>query len=153
MGLYKLLFDGMIKGTLKRSDIIGYLRLEPKQVLSTGVLNYAGSMGIEEGTFGGVVDMVLKRLTLAKLSDIQLLRLEYVHQESGRTIGTRDVECEEAALRAELRNYLAYWTGQREPRGVDIEEAWKCKLCPFENSCLWGKDKAEASDDPIKKSK
>ncbi|XP_076138278.1 exonuclease V [Alosa pseudoharengus] len=155
VGLYKLLFHGMVNGTVKRSDIIRHLKLEPKQVLGTGVLNYAGSMGMEEGIFGGLVDMVLKTLTSAKVGDIQRLRLEYIHQESGMTIDTKDVECDEAVLRGELRDYLDYWTGQREPRGVDIEEAWKCKLCPFEKSCHWGKDEAEASVsvDPGKKPK
>lgn len=145
----------MISGTVKRNDIVRHLRLEPKQVLGTGVLHHAGSMGVEEGTFGSVVDVVLKRLTLAKVGDIQHLRLEYVHQESGMTIDMRDVESEESAVRAELREYLGYWTGQREPRGVDIEEAWKCKMCPFEKSCLWGKDKTEVwvNADPDKKPK
>ncbi|XP_031430018.1 exonuclease V isoform X2 [Clupea harengus] len=155
VGLYKLLFDGMVNGAVKRNDIIRHLKLQPKQVLGTGVLNHAGSMGVEEGSFGSLVDVVLKSLTSAKVSGIQHLSLEYIHQDSGVTIDTIHVECEEAVLRGELQDYFAYWTGQRGPRGVDIEDAWKCKLCPFEKSCQGGKDKTEAciNVDPGKKPK
>ncbi|KAL2096132.1 hypothetical protein ACEWY4_008280 [Coilia grayii] len=144
VGLYKLLFDGMVNGTVKRSDIIRHLKLQPKRVLGTAVLNHAGSMGIEEATFGGLADLVLKRLSSSKVGTIQHLKLEYIHQDSGTTIDRRYVRCEEDVLRGELRDYLAFWRGQREPRGVDIEEAWKCRLCPFQQSCQWGKDSAAA---------
>lgn len=138
--MYKLLFDGMISGTVKRNDVIRHLKLQPKRVLGTAVLHHAGAMGIEEGTLGGLVDLVLKTLTSSKVGPIQHLKLEYVHQESGALIDSRPVQYEGEVLRGELREYLGFWRGQRDARGVDVEEAWKCKMCPFQQNCQWGKD-------------
>jgi exonuclease V len=38
-----------------------------------------------------------------------------------------------------LRSDLEWWKGEREPRGVEIEEAQKCRSCEFAEGCAWRK--------------
>ncbi|XP_051718010.1 exonuclease V isoform X3 [Ctenopharyngodon idella] len=118
-GLYKLLFDGLVRGEVKKDHVLNHLKLRSTQVLGARVQAHAKSIGVQ---------------------------LEYYHQGSSGPIGNRVAPFDEAQLRAELQGYLAYWTGQREPKGVDIEEAWKCRSCLYERTCEWRKNRLQVSD-------
>uniref|UniRef100_A0A8C2KDM1 Exonuclease V n=1 Tax=Cyprinus carpio TaxID=7962 RepID=A0A8C2KDM1_CYPCA len=119
VGLYKLLFDGLVRGEVKKDNVLNHLKLRSGQVLGAGVQAHAKSIGVQ---------------------------IEYYHQGSSGPIGTRVAPFDEAQLRAELQGYLAYWTGQREPKGVDIEEAWKCRSCLYKQTCDWTKNRLQVSD-------
>ncbi|KAG7470593.1 hypothetical protein MATL_G00115420 [Megalops atlanticus] len=137
VGLYKLLFDSLVRGELTREQVITHLRLRPHHALGAGVLERAEKLGLQVSTFGDLLDVLILNLNYCELPAIDLLRLEYCHQGSGSLIEYQDVPFSEPLLRAELRYYLSYWTGHREPRGVDIEEAWKCTYCSFKDHCEW----------------
>ncbi|XP_015222786.1 exonuclease V [Lepisosteus oculatus] len=155
VGLYKLLYDGLVRGTLEREDFIRSLQLQPGQLLGSGVMEHAQKLGLQVGTFGDLLDLLLMNLTYCELPTIDVLRLEYCHQGSGTPIATREVPFDETQLRAELQQHLSYWTGQREARGVDIEEAWKCRYCSFVELCEWRKERLqqELTGHPSKKLK
>ncbi|XP_033904610.3 exonuclease V-like [Acipenser ruthenus] len=141
--LYKLLFDSMVRGLLERDAFVQSLNLRPEQPLGSGVMEHAQKLGLHVHTFGGVLELALMNLSYSELPAIDVLKIEYCHQGSSDAIGTREVSFDEAGVRAELRNHLSYWIGQREPRGVDIEEAWKCRSCSFEEHCEWRRERAE----------
>lgn len=141
-----MLFDGLVRGEVKKDHILNHLKLRPTQVLGAGVLGHAKSIGVQVTTFEELVDALLITVSCSDLPCIDLLQLEYYHQGSSGPIGTRVAPFNEAQLRAELQGYLAYWTGQREPKGVDIEEAWKCTSCLYEQTCDWKKNRLQASD-------
>ncbi|KGM92704.1 uncharacterized protein PADG_11161 [Paracoccidioides brasiliensis Pb18] len=46
-----------------------------------------------------------------------------------------------------LYNYLAdemrWWRGQRPARGVQVMEAWKCRICEFREECSWRREMEE----------
>ncbi|CAB1347873.1 unnamed protein product [Coregonus sp. 'balchen'] len=116
------------------------------QAFGSELQSYAQKLGLLAVTFGELVDHLLVVLNFSNLQPIDKLRLEYRHQSSGGLIGTREVEFEETQLRAELMGYLAFWRGEREPHGVDIEdieEAWKCRMCPYEESCEWRRSRLQ----------
>ncbi|KAL4647625.1 exonuclease V [Arapaima gigas] len=140
VGLYKLLFDGMVKGSLTGDQVVQHLGLSLEQALGTGVLEHAMSLGFQVVTFGEVLDLLLLNLKYCELPCIDLLRLEYYHQGSGNVIGSQDVPFDEDQLRAKLQDYLSFWLGQREPRGVDIEDAWKCRMCSYVEYCRWRRE-------------
>ncbi|KAJ8280955.1 hypothetical protein GJAV_G00061460 [Gymnothorax javanicus] len=136
--LYKLLFDSLVRGDLRRDDIIAHLRLRPERALGKGVLEHAGRLSLQVKTFGDLLDLLLLNLQYCELPPIDRLTLEYCHQgPETPVIGSQDVPFAEPQVRAELRHYLSYWTGHREPRGVDIEEAWKCRSCVYRQHCEW----------------
>nr|XP_023673832.1 exonuclease V isoform X1 [Paramormyrops kingsleyae] len=145
VGLYKLLFDGLVRGFLTRDDFVEHLRLRLEQPLGAAVLQHAGKLGFQVTTLGDLLDVLLLNLRYCELPGIDVLRLEYRHQDSGLALGSQDVPFDEDLLRAELRNLLSYWTGRREPRGVDIEEAWKCGMCAYEKHCQWRGEQLQGS--------
>ncbi|XP_055052565.2 exonuclease V [Misgurnus anguillicaudatus] len=137
VGLYKLLFDGLVRGEVKKDHILDHLKLRSHQALAAGVQAHAKRIGYHVATFEDALDAFLLTMTCCDLPCIDLLQLEYFHQGSKGPIGTRVVSFDEAQLRVDLKGYLEYWTGQREPKGVDIEEAWKCRSCHYEQTCDW----------------
>uniref|UniRef100_A0A672R2M6 Exonuclease V-like n=1 Tax=Sinocyclocheilus grahami TaxID=75366 RepID=A0A672R2M6_SINGR len=146
VGLYKLLFDGLVRGEVKKDHVLNHRKLRSGQVLGAGVQAHAKSIGVQVTTFEELVDALLITMSCSDLPCIDLLQIEYYHQGSNGAIGTRVAPFDEAQLRAELQGHLAYWRGQREPKGVDIEEAWKCKSCLYEQTCNWTKNRLQVSD-------
>ncbi len=146
VGMYKLLFDGLVRGEVKKDHVLTHLKLRSGQVLGAGVQAHAKRIGVLVTTFEELVDALLITVSGSDLPCIDLLQIEYFHQGSSGPIGTRVAPFDEAQQRAELQVHLAYWRGQREPKGVDIEEAWKCKSCLYEQTCDWTKNRLQVSD-------
>lgn len=48
-------------------------------------------------------------------------------------------------LKSYLTNSLAWWRGERPPRGVELAEAWKCRTCDFRYDCYWIFERDEAA--------
>nr|XP_029527084.1 exonuclease V-like [Oncorhynchus nerka] len=143
VGMYKLLFDSMVKGSVKRDHLLHNLQLDPNRVLGSDLQTHTQSLGLQAVTFRELLDHLLVVLICSNLHAIDKLRLEYSHQSSGKLIGTREVAFEEAELRTNIRGYLAYWRGERVPQGVEVEEAWKCRMCPYEETCDWRRDRSQ----------
>ncbi|KAF4339426.1 exonuclease V [Fusarium beomiforme] len=66
-----------------------------------------------------------------------MLRVQYVHRSDGRKIDLHDFPVSRQALENYLANYMNWWKGKRDARGVDIEEAFKCRTCEFASDCSW----------------
>ena len=66
-----------------------------------------------------------------------MLRVQYVHRDDGREIDLHDFPVSKQALETYLSNYMEWWKGRREAKGVDIEEAFKCRTCEFVEDCSW----------------
>lgn len=71
----------------------------------------------------------------------EVLSVQYRHRSDGHIIGNQVFPVDADALNKYLDYNLAWWEGQREPDGVAIEEAYKCRTCEFAESCQWRKDK------------
>ena len=66
-----------------------------------------------------------------------MLRVQYIYRADGRELDLHDFPISKQALEAYLSKYMAWWRGERKARGVDIEEAFKCKSCEFAADCSW----------------
>lgn len=146
VALYKLLFDALVRGEVKKEHILEHLKLRASLALGTEVISHAANVGIIVVTFGELLDAFLLTLSCSDLPCVDVLQLEYCHQETSSLIGTVLVQFDEPQLRAELRGYLEYWRGQREPKGVDIEDAWKCTSCVYEEICDWRQNRYQVSE-------
>lgn len=59
-------------------------------------------------------------------------------EEGGRIVGANVFFVDHSVLQDYLRQDLEWWEGERDPKGVDIEEAgFKCRSCEFVNECEW----------------
>lgn len=72
-----------------------------------------------------------------------VLKVEYRGQSDGAILGTKTFLYEESVLSAYLEDGLRWWRGERDVRGVCVEEAYKCGFCEFAGDCEWRKTKVE----------
>ncbi|KAK3683154.1 hypothetical protein LTR37_020516 [Vermiconidia calcicola] len=66
-----------------------------------------------------------------------------VIEEAGTLIGQRSFPFESAVIDRYIRDEMAWWKGERETKGVEVEEAYKCRMCEFAEGCVWRKTKVE----------
>lgn len=54
-----------------------------------------------------------------------------------KSIGSKSFNFNPDFLRSYLENNLAWWRGDRPAKGVELQEAWKCRSCDFRDDCEW----------------
>jgi len=72
-----------------------------------------------------------------------VLQAEFRKQSDGETIGSRVFPFEEGVLKDYVEDALQWWRGEREARGVEVEDAWKCGVCEFREGCHWREGRVE----------
>jgi hypothetical protein len=63
--------------------------------------------------------------------------------KEGTQIGVERFRFNALELTAWLERVAKLWKGEREPRGVSLEQTKRCRTCEFEESCEWRLKKAE----------
>lgn len=59
-------------------------------------------------------------------------------------IGSRSFLFDPTTLTSHLNDQMTWWRGKRDPRGVDITDAWKCRICEFRDDCSWREEREMA---------
>lgn len=59
-------------------------------------------------------------------------------------LGSKSILFNPSFLTSSLYASLGFWRGEREPQGVEINDAWKCRVCEFRDECTWVKERDEA---------
>ena len=77
------------------------------------------------------------------LPAVSEIKIEYTFQGDGQPFATDITEYNEDWLMGKVGSYLQYWHKERDPVGVDIEEAWKCSNCVYSDDCAWRTKKNE----------
>ncbi|KAK7532897.1 putative exonuclease V [Phyllosticta citribraziliensis] len=72
-----------------------------------------------------------------------LLRAEFRDQKTGDFLGNKFFDYDEDVVGRYLADEMSWWRGERGAKGVDIEEAFKCRFCDFAESCDWRKNKVD----------
>jgi exonuclease V len=92
-------------------------------------------------TLRHLLDLVQEEIKLAfpdgEGSLGHMLRVQYIYRADGRELDVHDFPVSKQALDAYMARYMAWWQGERSARGVDIEEAFKCRTCEFVGDCEW----------------
>ncbi|XP_066232077.1 exonuclease V [Saccopteryx leptura] len=137
--LYKYIFDAMVQGKVTAASLIHHTKLHPEKPLGPAVLRHAQLGGFSVTSLADLMELVFLSLTQSDLPVIDILKIEYIHQDTATVLGSEIVAFEEKELRNKVQHYMAYWLGHREPQGVDVEEAWKCRTCNYADICEWRK--------------
>ncbi|KAL4977284.1 exonuclease V [Aspergillus desertorum] len=58
-----------------------------------------------------------------------------------RVLGSRSFLFDPTSLEAYVSDQMTWWRGQRTPRGVEVMEAWKCRICEFQDECEWRQER------------
>ncbi|RAL60397.1 hypothetical protein DID88_000172 [Monilinia fructigena] len=72
-----------------------------------------------------------------------VLKAEYRSRDSGEIVGIKTVPMDNEDLNGYLEEELRWWKGEREAKGVVVEEAFKCRSCDFAEECEWRLYKVE----------
>lgn len=72
-----------------------------------------------------------------------LLTAEFRTPADGTLIGRRSFAFDSEQLDAYVADEMSWWKGARETKGVEIEEAYKCRICEFAEGCTWRATKVE----------
>lgn len=72
-----------------------------------------------------------------------LLTAEFRAPVTGDLKGKRSFAFDAERLEAYVRDEMRWWKGERETKGVEIEEAYKCQICEFAAGCSWRNTKVE----------
>ncbi|OHW94792.1 defects in morphology protein 1 [Colletotrichum incanum] len=67
----------------------------------------------------------------------RLLAVEYRYRGDGSLIDSQVFPMDDRALNLYLDSTMEWWKADRSPRGVQIEEAYKCRMCEFAGDCTW----------------
>ncbi|KAJ5744855.1 hypothetical protein N7533_009725 [Penicillium manginii] len=59
-----------------------------------------------------------------------------------RHIGSRSFFYDTDTMSSYITEQMEWWRGQRDPRGVEVMEAWKCRFCDFNEECTWRQERA-----------
>lgn len=66
-----------------------------------------------------------------------LLSVDYRFRDDGSIIGSYTFPMDDKALDLHIAADMQWWKGERQPVGVDIEDAFKCRFCEFRDNCSW----------------
>ncbi|PWY66433.1 hypothetical protein BO70DRAFT_172792 [Aspergillus heteromorphus CBS 117.55] len=58
-----------------------------------------------------------------------------------RVLGSRSFLFDPTSMTSYLADQLEWWRGERDPRGVEVMEAWKCRICEFRDECSWRQER------------
>jgi len=72
-----------------------------------------------------------------------VLKAEYRDASTGDIMGVKTFAYDKDVINEYLNDGLKWWRGERESRGVDVEEAYKCRSCEFNEGCEWRKAKID----------
>jgi len=109
-------------------------------MLSEYALTFAGT--IHTAARNGSPDVPVN-LTSSAISPI--LHASFVNQADRLVIGGRSFMYDEAELEEWVSDEMKWWRGTRPARGVEIRDAFKCRICDFAEGCEWRKGKEKAN--------
>ena len=83
---------------------------------------------------------------LSPILTARYISTNYAHHaetEPSRVLGNKSLLFNPAFLTSQLYASLGFWKGEREPKGVEVDDAWKCRVCEFRDGCEWVKERDE----------
>nr|XP_054749279.1 exonuclease V-like [Lytechinus pictus] len=133
--LYKQLFDEAVCGLLKKETILETIGLDTEAQVNDEIAAHALGMDLVLPKFGDYLETMLERFQF--LSKIDSLAVEYSSQDDKEPFAVNEYPFDPVWLKDRLDYYNAFWVGEREVEGVEVEEVWKCNFCNYREECDW----------------
>ncbi|ETI25696.1 hypothetical protein G647_02470 [Cladophialophora carrionii CBS 160.54] len=80
---------------------------------------------------------------LSPILTARYIATNYNHSDGTRVLGSKSLLFNPSFLTSQLYASLGFWKGDREPKGVEVNDAWKCRACEFRDECAWVKERDE----------
>lgn len=82
-----------------------------------------------------------------------ILKVEYRTSSTGEVMGSKTFPMDEKILKQYIELEMQWWKGEREPAGVTVQEAYKCRSCDFADQCEWRLERVEEAKQNARKNK
>jgi len=63
--------------------------------------------------------------------------------EPVKYLGSKSFLFDPTSLYTYLADGMRWWRGYRSARGVQLADAWKCRICDFRDECTWREEREE----------
>lgn len=80
----------------------------------------------------------------------EILKAEYRSRDTGDIVGSKTFAMDDALLTKYVTHEMSWWRGEREPEGVAVDEAYKCRSCDFADACEWRLKKVEEAKEKVR---
>lgn len=161
--LYRKLLESLVLNTVDAESVFVRYDLASSEPFSEAFLSGGGRRTVDgmdpeaENAFNtfqtdelrahpnllSIWSLMINEIHQAIPSISHLLRAEYRYAKTGEVIGNELIIYNVYTIDAYIRQEMEWWNGNREARGVEIEEAFKCQKCDFAEMCTWRRDKVE----------
>jgi exonuclease V len=148
--LYRKLLESLSLNTVDAETVLQRYDLVPLEPFTPTFIQEISSIGPESSAssypnllslWSLLVTEMQTTFPPSSLSDI--LRAEFRYAKTGDVIGSELTVYETSIIDDYVAEEMAWWKGKREAKGVEIEEAFKCRMCDFAEECSWRKNKIE----------
>lgn len=148
--LYRKLLESLSLNTVDAETVLGRYSLAPLDRFSQTFMGEMTRLHShdESSSYPNLLSLWALLVTETQLTltpDIlsPILRIEFRCAITGNIIGSKLVVYEADTIDEYIAEEMAWWKGLRDAKGVDIEEAFKCKACDFAEDCRWRKSKVQ----------
>lgn len=148
--LYRKLLESLALNTVDAETVFARYDLQPLHPFSSPFLQAIETLGPgnEAPHYPNLLSLwslliTETQATVPPPSLSPILRAEFRYAKTGDVIGSDLTVYTADAIDAYIDEEMAWWKGRREARGVEIEEAFKCRLCDFSHECTWRRTKVE----------
>lgn len=155
--LYRKLLESLSLNTVDAETIFARYDLRPLESFTEIFLREIGDIGPENeaANFPNLLSLwslliTEMQLTIPPSSLSSILRAEFRYSKTGDVIGSELTVYESNVIETYISDEMAWWKGTREAKGVEMEEAFKCRICDFAENCSWRKAKV---DEAVEKSR
>jgi exonuclease V len=155
--LYRKLLESLSLNTVDAETIFARYDLKPLEPFTEVFLKEIDDIGPENeaADFPNLLSLwslliTEMQLTIPPSSLSSVLRAEFRYSKTGDVIGNELTVYEPDVIEKYIEDEMAWWNGTREAKGVEIEEAFKCRICDFAEGCTWRQKKV---DEAIEKSR
>lgn len=162
--LYRRIISDLATNAVDPEVVFARYRLNADDAFSDSLIAQLGSLDFpssqDSSTSNDAVTELLEHNSLRKLWQLMIqqfqaafpngaasvspiLRADFRNARDGSMIGAKSFLYDDIRLQAYVSDEMRWWKGEREARGVNVEEAFKCRFCEFAEGCTWRINKAE----------
>lgn len=148
--LYRKLLESLSHNIVDAETVFARYDVKPLESFTTTFLEEIGGIGPdnEASNFPNLLSLwalliTEMQLTIPPTSLSPILRAEFRYAKTGDVIGDELTVYEADVIDTYVSQEMAWWKGTREATGVEMDEAFKCRICDFAEDCSWRKNKVE----------
>ncbi|KAF1830755.1 hypothetical protein BDW02DRAFT_558284 [Decorospora gaudefroyi] len=148
--LYRKLLESLSLNTVDAETVLARYDLQPLEPFTNIFMLAIDAIGPhkEAANYPNLLSLwsllvTEMQATFPTTSLSPILRAEFRFARTGDVIGSELTVYDTEIIDKYIAEEMAWWKGKREAKGVNVEEAFKCRICDFADECSWRRTKVE----------